>query len=89
LAENIDGSRGIEGSIGCTDSYQPISVITSAQGCGQLALGYLRNIYAVCGSSIKIFTHDASGNVPSASGAQRFSGSITKLNHPFGTCEGK
>jgi hypothetical protein len=63
-----------------------VSTITSAASCGQLALGYLRNIYAICGSAVDVFTHDSSGNVAPL---RVLSGGATKLNRPYGIFEGK
>ena len=88
FAESANGSVEFLGYLPCTFTLKPapLSVITSATNCGQLALGYLRNIYAVCGSAIKVFAHDASGNVPPL---RVLSGAATKLNAPYGIYEGK
>jgi hypothetical protein len=68
-------------------TFKPAMVSTIATGfCGQLALGYLRNIYAVCGNAIDVYTHDASGNVAPL---RVLSGSATGLNQPYGIYEGK
>jgi hypothetical protein len=67
----------------------PLSTITSPDtiGCGYLALGYLRNIYAVCSSNtIQVFSHDSSGDVPAL---RTIRGSATKLDQPFGIYEGQ
>ncbi len=85
LAENTNGIAAYDGN---PSTLQPaiISTITSATNCGQLALGYLRNIYSVCGDEVNVYTHDSSGNV---SPLRVLSGSATKLNMPYGIYEGK
>jgi hypothetical protein len=80
------GTSGIVRFSESATSYKPISTITSATNCSALALGYLRNIYAVCGTNtIDVYEHDASGNVPPL---RVLSGKATKLDSPSGIYEG-
>jgi hypothetical protein len=64
-----------------------VSTITTATACSALALGYLRNIYAVCGTNtVNVYEHDASG---AAKPIRVLSGSKTLLDNPVGIYEGK
>jgi hypothetical protein len=68
-------------------TFKPAMISTITTGfCGQLALGYLRNIYAVCGAAINVYEHDAAGNVAPL---RVLSGPATRLNQPYGIYEGK
>ncbi len=68
-------------------NHPAISTITSAPAdCTQLALGYLRTIYATCGSAVDVYKHDSAGNVAPL---RVLSGPATKLNEPYGVYEGK
>ena len=73
--------------------FPVVSVITSETCAGQIAIGYLRNIYAVhskasgCpADAIYVYTHDSSGNVPPL---RVLSGPATKLDEPVGIYEGQ
>jgi hypothetical protein len=86
FAEHTNGHGAIETE---PAKYTPpiVSTITSASECGQVVLGYLRNIYAVCGTNtIDVYTHDASG---SATPLRVLSGAATRLDQPYGLYEGK
>jgi hypothetical protein len=86
LAENTDGAFSLSGGPG-TITPAVVSVITSATSCGQLALGYLRNIYAVCGTNaVYVYAHDAKGDVAPI---RILHGSATKLDSPYGIYEGQ
>jgi hypothetical protein len=63
-----------------------VSIVDTKVACGQLALGYLRNIYAVCGNAINVYTPTASGN---ATPLSVLAGSVTKLDKPYGIYEGR
>jgi hypothetical protein len=64
----------------------PVQTFNTNVLCGQLALGYLRNIYAVCGSAVNVYTPTATGN---ATPLRVLTGSATKLNKPYGIYEGQ
>ena len=81
--------------------YQPynlkpplLSAITSDTCGGQLALGYLRNIYVIhskvsrgCPTDgVYAYTHDSAGSVPPL---RVVSGPATKLDNPYGIYEGQ
>jgi hypothetical protein len=51
-----------------------------------MVLGYLRNIYIVCGNAIYVYEHDASGN---ATPIRILQGPLTEINAPTGLFEGK
>jgi hypothetical protein len=92
LAENTVGSGPLNGYAA---SLTPaiVSSITSDTCGGELALGYLRNIYVIhrklsgCSSdAVYVYTHDSSGQV---SPLRVLSGSSTKLDQPYGIYEGQ
>ena len=89
LAEDTTGS----GMPGQPFSPAPVSIITSDACGGQLALGYLRNIYVVhskasgCpADAVYVYNHDAYG---AAVPIRVLSGTATKLSSPVGIYEGK
>jgi hypothetical protein len=88
LAEGASGTAEVLGDLPCTFTIapKPISLITSAANCSQLAIGYLRNIYAVCGSAIKVYTPQSNGDVKPL---RVLSGRATNISGPFGIYEGK
>ena len=49
-------------------------------------MGYLRNIYAVCGNAVNVYQPTASG---SAAPLRVLTGSATKLDKPYGIYEGQ
>jgi hypothetical protein len=77
-------------------SFTPpvVSTITSDTCGGNLALGYLRNIYVVHNKAtggcptdaVYVYNHDSSGN---ATPLRVLSGSATRLSSPVGIYEGK
>lgn len=91
LAEQTVGS-GPDSPSGQTFAPPPVSIITSETCGGQLALGYLRNIYVVhskpsCpADAVYVYTHDASGD---AAPLRILTGPVTKLDVPFGIYEGQ
>jgi hypothetical protein len=95
LAENTVGYTSNNYG-GLPASLKPpiLSVITSDTCGGQLALGYLRNIYVVhsvkiggcAADAVYVYTHDAAGR---AAPLRVLSGKATNLNEPYGIYEGR
>ena len=61
LAEDTVGNGTYEGNPESL-SARPAAVISNAACSGQLALGYLRNLYLACSGAVYVYGPNASGN---------------------------
>jgi hypothetical protein len=85
LAENTVGNGTYEGYPE-TLSPKPGSVVSHAACSGQLALGYLRNVYLACSSAVYVYAPASSGN---AAPLRTLQGGATELNGAYGIYEGQ
>ena len=85
LAENTVGNGTYEGNPE-TLSPRPAAVVSNVACSGQLALGYLRNLYLACTSAIYVYGPNSAG---SAAPLRTLHGSATLLNGAYGIFEGQ
>jgi hypothetical protein len=90
FAEGVSGDAYYGDAQECKENLKPVLSILKDTCAGQLAIGYLRNIYVVhdgCPTdAIYVYTQDSSGN---AKPLRILSGSATKLDGPVGIYEGQ
>jgi hypothetical protein len=84
LAENTVGNGTYEGNPESL-SPRPVAVVSNAACSGQLALGYLRNLYLACSGAVYVYGPNVSGNAPPL---RTLRGSATLLDGAYGIFEG-
>jgi hypothetical protein len=85
LAENTVGNGTYEGNPE-TLSPRTAAVVSNVACSGQLALGYLRNVYLACSSAVYVYGANSSG---AAAPLRTLHGSATLLNGAYGVFEGQ